>query len=86
MQVDWNATAEGGTPAFDAGELPLVRGGPDNTTHALLDPNVTSKSVRVHPLQFHFHTLSEHTVDGTFVRPNDPTIPNDPTRLRVHPA
>jgi hypothetical protein len=47
--------------------LPIVQAGPDNITHSLLDPTVKIKSVSVQPVQFHFHALSEHTVNGMYV-------------------
>jgi hypothetical protein len=58
-----------GVPGLNKRNLPIVRAGPDNITHSLLDHDVKIKSVRVQPIQFHFHSLSEHAVDGMYVRP-----------------
>lgn len=62
MQVEWDGFA-------DDSELPSFPVGGKNIGALVRDPSIpVTKNVKVAPVQFHFHSPSEHTLDGLYVR------------------
>ena len=62
VQIEWEF--------IDTERLPTVRAGGDGISDVLMDPTIpVDREVRVQPIQFHTHAVSEHTIDGLYVRP-----------------
>ena len=63
VQVEWASIV-------NENMLPEVPIGGGSITAILADGAQPQRTVKAVPLQFHFHSYSEHTMDGQFVRPS----------------
>ena len=61
LQVEWDSFVD----ASVLPEVPVAGSGIADILKEDLEPE---KTVKVAPLQFHFHSASEHTINGQFVR------------------
>lgn len=64
MQVEWDSLQNEANA--DLPQVPVSGGA---ITDILTDGGSPDMTVTAVPLQFHFHSYSEHTIDGMHVRP-----------------
>lgn len=64
MQIGWERFESNGK-----GQFPRLGVNGDAISDILKNGGRPTKFVRIEPLQFHFHSLAEHAVDGCYVRP-----------------
>jgi hypothetical protein len=59
--------------SVDESKLPVVQAGGGKMSECLLDSSIRpDRPVRMSPIQMHMHSVSEHTVNGLYVRPDPP--------------
>lgn len=67
-QVEWDSLATDALP-----EVPVAG---DSIADLIEDPSLRPiETIKVQPVQFHFHGVSEHLIEGNYVRPRSPRAP-----------